>query len=132
MSDIASLPELALPAEVARALRCSTRYIQAECAAGRLGARKIAGRFLIPRDAVSDYLEQQKVTDKCQKETQGQNSSSEKRAEIGKSSGMSRDAQSANLRAQLITQKLLESSRNTSPAASVIHLSSARKNPKIG
>ena len=128
--NLSALPDLAIPAEVANVLRCSPRFVQAECAAGRLGARKIAGRFLIPREAVVDYLELMKVNEKCQNVTQGLDSTGGTKIEYGKSSGVKRDAQSANLRAQLITEKLLESSRNTSQVASVTHLSSARKNRK--
>ena len=130
--NLSGLPELAVPAEVARALRCSTRFVQAECAAGRLGARKIAGRFLVAREDVQSYLEQMKVNETCQKETRERDSTGEKTEMSGKSSGMKRDANAANLRLQMIMEKQRGNSQNSLPVASVIHLSAAHKGQKKG
>src|SRR4051794_38783976 len=55
-SSIDGLPELCTPHEVAKIFRCSSRYVTSQCRAGRLEASLVAGRYLIPRRAVKDFL----------------------------------------------------------------------------
>ncbi|MBF0324233.1 MAG: helix-turn-helix domain-containing protein [Alphaproteobacteria bacterium] len=55
--SIDDLPELATPEEVAEVFRCSSRYIKNECTAGRMGAAKVAGKYLITRQDARAYLD---------------------------------------------------------------------------
>lgn len=55
--SIDDLPELATPEEVAEVFRCSARYIKNECTAGRMGAAKVAGKYLIFREDARAYLD---------------------------------------------------------------------------
>lgn len=55
------MPELATPEEVAEVFRCSARYIKNECTAGRMGAAKVAGKYLITREDARAYLDRATV-----------------------------------------------------------------------
>ncbi|HLO76526.1 MAG TPA: helix-turn-helix domain-containing protein [Magnetospirillum sp.] len=55
------LPELATPEEVAEVFRCSARFIKNECTAGRMGAAKVAGKYLITREDAQAYLDRATV-----------------------------------------------------------------------
>jgi len=59
--SIDDLPELATPEEVAEVFRCSARYIKNECTAGRMGAAKVAGKYLITRHDAQAYLDRATV-----------------------------------------------------------------------
>lgn len=115
---LSDLPELAVPAEVARVLRCSPRYVQQQCADGKMDCRMVAGRYLITRDAVADYLKRQTVTP-CRNATQEHGSNGAKNGAAGKSSGTSAGAGSGVQRALQAAKRLRDSSRNTSATSSV-------------
>lgn len=114
--QIANLPELATPSEVARVLRCSPRYVQNQCARGNIKAAIIAGRYLITRDAVTDYLNRQKVRP-CRSETQELGSSGVRTALSGRSSGTREAADDVGAQALMIANKLIKSSQRSSSKA---------------
>lgn len=124
--NILALPDLATPQEVAGVLRCTKRFIQAEIAAGRLGASKVAGRYLVTPNAVAAYIERQKV---CPSKTEAPVSITAKTAESGKSSGSSMVDDAAKARALATAEKLIKRSANGSsdknPSAPVIQLNAA-------
>jgi len=119
MTTPADLPPLATPAEVARALRCSPRYIQQECAAGRMKSRQIAGRYLITADDVAAYLDRQKVKVKvkpCPSGTPEPASNGETTDASGKSSGTNGAGAGESQRVLTIADQLIANSGNTSRA----------------
>lgn len=113
---LSELPELAVPAEVAKVLRCSARYVQQQCADGKLDCRLVAGRYLIARDAVADYLKRQTVTP-CRNATQEHGSNGAMSAAAGRSSGTTVAPGSAAQRALEAAKKLRGSSPSTSTAS---------------
>lgn len=94
ITTIDQLPELALPEEVARLLRCSARYIKNECTAGRLSAALVAGKYLIERDAVREYLV------RCRKPTEDRTCIGATTATNGSFVGSNLDASTRKLLAQ--------------------------------
>lgn len=109
--SILALPDLATPQEVA---------------AGRLGASKVAGRYLVTPNAVAAYIERQKV---CPSKTEAPGSITAKTAESGKSSGSSMVNDAAKARALATAEKLIKRSANgcsdKNPSAPVIQLNVA-------
>lgn len=123
---ILSLPDLATPQEVACVLRCTKRFVQAEIAAGRLEASRVAGRYLVTPDAVAAYIERQKV---CPSRTEAPASITAKIAESGRSSGSSMADDAAKARALATAETLIRRSQtgcsDTNPSAPVIPLNAA-------
>ena len=121
---IEDLPDMATVADVAAVLRCSKSYVQAECKAGKIACRKIAGRFLIRPAAVLAYFEEQAVP--CQSETEAPGSTGEQTGKSGKSDGSSEVENARNRRALKIAAKLKRRSPTSSsaqrPSAQVIPL----------
>lgn len=110
---LADLPELATPAEVAQVLRCSKRTVQQLAARGGIRAMFVAGKYLIPPDAVREYLDGQVV--KCQSAMPAPGSNGAKNGKPGKSSGSTEASVAGNPQVPPIVQSLISSSRNTSP-----------------
>lgn len=108
-TPISSLPDLATPQEVASVLRCTARFVQAEIVAGRLGASKIAGRYLVSPAAVAAYIERQQVP--SQDRMRGQGAAGGKTTCSGKPSGASEAFSSARQRAHEVALRLRQSGR---------------------
>jgi excisionase family DNA binding protein len=125
LESIAKLPDPALPLQVAKALHCSQSYIQARCQDGEIRSSKIAGRYLIPRDAVQEYVKAKEMK-KCQKETGGLISSGEKIGNAGTYAGETTVGDAKSQRALQAANKLKKPSSNSSQGQNqqgrVIHL----------
>ena len=113
---IDSLPDLAIPSEVAQVLRCSPAYVQNRCKTGEIEATYVAGRYLITPTAVREYLERQRV--KCQEETKGPAFTGALTKTSGKFDGSSMVENARNQRALASAAKLKKHSRNSSSATS--------------
>src|SRR5436305_13503970 len=117
-SIVDALPELAVPREVARVLRCSERYVADQCRAGRMQSSVVAGRYLIPREAVYEFLRETAI---CPSGTGAPISPGEPSAKSGSSFGMIEDEGASVARALLTAQRLISTSRASS--------SNSRKKP---
>ena len=117
-SIVEALPELALPREVARVLRCSERYVADQCRAGRMRSSFVAGRYLIPRKAVYEFLRETAI---CPSGTVAPISPGDPSAKSGSSTGMIEDEGASVARALLTAQRLISTSRASS--------SNSRKKP---
>ena len=105
---IDSLPDLATPLEVAPVLRCKPRWVSDQIKAGRLAGVQIAGKYLVTREAVREFIKGCAVP--CQSRTEGQASNGGKIGMSGKSSGMSVADSAAEALAQEAAMRLIKRS----------------------
>ncbi|MCM8734629.1 helix-turn-helix domain-containing protein [Azospirillum sp. A1-3] len=110
---IEDLPDLATPLEVAAVMRCSSRFVQDECKAGRLNATLVAGRYLIAPDDVRAYLTDRRT---CRNETKARTSTSTTAGRSGTSGGSKMAKHGSAQRALETVAELRASLRGTSPA----------------
>lgn len=111
-SRITDLPDLATPSEVASVLRCRARTVQNECRVGRIAYTRIAGRYLISREAVYDYLKERTVP--CQSGTKAPTLTGGKTEKSGRFDGSIVAVDARVQRALQTAAKLKPSSRNIS------------------
>ena len=88
--------------EAAEILRCSKRFVQDECKAGRLRSRVVAGRYLVTMADIDDYLE----AATCPAPTVARTSTGMRGARSGKSAGSSKDSAAAVARARETAARL--------------------------
>ncbi len=112
VSMTSPVPELLTPAEAAHLLRCSSRYVQTLCAAGKIGARLIAGRYLMTQQDLNNYIDGSKVAT-CPSATPAPGLNGGRIGVSGKSSGTNVGNANASQRALMTAEKLLSDSRNT-------------------
>ncbi|CCC99412.1 protein of unknown function [Azospirillum baldaniorum] len=111
-TKITDLPDLATPLEVAAVLRCSSRFVQDECKAGRLHATLVAGRYLIAPDDVRAYLTERRT---CRDATKALTSTGMKGARAGTSAGSKTERRGSVPRALTTVAELKANLRASSP-----------------